>query len=291
MNSTTRQKWLRRKRRIEKRLKARKFRARSRPMFAARNIAHEIADRTRAIGHGGIGSIHLLARRVGLIQTLDRELQLLKVHLPYHESDHVLNIAYWYLRLNGFFPLSRFVLHRDDQRPYNTDCDLLALRFPHVSEPVGGGGDDWDAELFRLFGCNLIEQRQTMVLIVQCKGGASNNLQDVKDCFANDRIAYALRRTGVVPDEDAIALAEGLQSEASVEQGDIVFGKLLIIERPSNRRQENSWRELSIEHVVNFLCKRMRDCRDEKRNAWDKFPSDLLQFLIWHHPTARAADQ
>ena len=94
MNTTTRKKWLRRKRRIAKRLGPRKFTQRARPMFAAANIRYELADRTRAIAHGGIGSMHLLARKVGLIDAIDRELQLLKVHLPYHESDHVLNIAY-----------------------------------------------------------------------------------------------------------------------------------------------------------------------------------------------------
>jgi len=94
VNSTTRQKWLRRKRRIEKRLRPRKFRARKRPMFAARNIHYEMADRTRAVGCGGIGAVHLLARKVGLIEAIDQDLKLLKVHLPYHESDHVLNIAY-----------------------------------------------------------------------------------------------------------------------------------------------------------------------------------------------------
>ena len=62
-------------------------------MFAARNIHYDIADRTRAIGHGGIGSLHVLARKVGLIDAIDRDLELLKVHLTYHESDHVLNIA------------------------------------------------------------------------------------------------------------------------------------------------------------------------------------------------------
>ena len=62
-------------------------------MFAAGNIRYDLADRTRAIAHGGIGSIHMLARKVGLIDAIDRELHLLKVHLPYHESDHVLNIA------------------------------------------------------------------------------------------------------------------------------------------------------------------------------------------------------
>jgi hypothetical protein len=35
-----------------------------------------------------------MAQRLGLVQEIDRHLHLLKVHLPYHESDHVLNIAY-----------------------------------------------------------------------------------------------------------------------------------------------------------------------------------------------------
>jgi DDE family transposase len=63
-------------------------------MFAACNIRYEMADRDRAIAHGGIGAVHLLARKVGLIDAIDRDVRLLKVHLPYHESDHVLNIAY-----------------------------------------------------------------------------------------------------------------------------------------------------------------------------------------------------
>lgn len=94
MNSTTHKKWLRRKRRIAKRLRPRKFNARPRPMLAARNICYDMSDRTRAIAAGGIGAVHLLAHQVGLIDAIDREVRVLKVHLPYHESDHVLNIAY-----------------------------------------------------------------------------------------------------------------------------------------------------------------------------------------------------
>ena len=63
-------------------------------MLAARNIQYELSDRTRGIACGGIGVMHLLARRTGLVQAIDRRLRLLKVHLPYHESDHVLNVAY-----------------------------------------------------------------------------------------------------------------------------------------------------------------------------------------------------
>jgi hypothetical protein len=94
VNTSTREKVLRRKRRIKRRNRLRKFKARAKPMMAARNIQYDMSDRTRAIGCGGIGSIHLLARKVGLIEAIDGALHLLKAHLPYHESDHVLNIAY-----------------------------------------------------------------------------------------------------------------------------------------------------------------------------------------------------
>jgi hypothetical protein len=66
----------------------------SKPMLSASNIQYEIAERIHGIAYGGIGAFHLLARRLGLIEAIDQRLHLLKIHLPYHESDHVLNIAY-----------------------------------------------------------------------------------------------------------------------------------------------------------------------------------------------------
>jgi len=63
-------------------------------MLTASNIHYEISDRVHGISHGGIGTIHLLTRRLGLIERIDQRLHLLKAHLPYHESDHVLAIAY-----------------------------------------------------------------------------------------------------------------------------------------------------------------------------------------------------
>jgi hypothetical protein len=82
------------KRRIERRLDKTDNRGCGRPMMTASNIHYEIANRTRATAHGGIGAIHLLARKLGLAEAIDKHLGLLKIHLPYHDSDHVLNIAY-----------------------------------------------------------------------------------------------------------------------------------------------------------------------------------------------------
>jgi hypothetical protein len=89
-----REKLARRKRRIERRLDKSDLQGCSSPMFTASNIHYEIADRCRGISSGGIGAIHEMARRLGLIDQIDRRLHLLKFHFPYHESDHVLTFAY-----------------------------------------------------------------------------------------------------------------------------------------------------------------------------------------------------
>jgi len=63
-------------------------------MFKGSNIHYEMAERVAAVNCGGIGAMHLMVQRLGLVEAIDSHLHLLKVHLPYHESDHVLNIAY-----------------------------------------------------------------------------------------------------------------------------------------------------------------------------------------------------
>jgi hypothetical protein len=63
-------------------------------MMTATNIQYELADRVQGLSAGGIGAMLLVAHRIGLIHDIDTNLHLLEVHLPYHESDHVLNIAF-----------------------------------------------------------------------------------------------------------------------------------------------------------------------------------------------------
>jgi hypothetical protein len=63
-------------------------------MLTATNIHYEVAEKTRGIDVGGIGAIHLLTKVVDLPGAINARLKVLKKHLPYWESDHVLNIAY-----------------------------------------------------------------------------------------------------------------------------------------------------------------------------------------------------
>ncbi|MCK4415502.1 MAG: transposase, partial [Candidatus Eisenbacteria sp.] len=144
MNASRTRKLVNRKRRIQCRLRDRYWSDQPKPMFAAGNIHYQLADRTRGLGPGGIGGLHLLARQVGLIDAIDRRLHLLKVHLPYHESDHVLNVAYNILA--GGTCLEDLELWRNDE------VYLDALGAQRIPDPTTAGDfcrrfDEIDVEI------------------------------------------------------------------------------------------------------------------------------------------------
>jgi Transposase DDE domain group 1 len=100
-------------------------------MMTATNIHYEYADRARGLGAGGIGALFLLAQRIELVKDIDRDLHLLKRHLPYHESDHVLNIA-----LN-LLAGGRRIEHLELRR--NDEVYLDALGAERIPDPTTAG--------------------------------------------------------------------------------------------------------------------------------------------------------
>lgn len=65
-----------------------------RQVLRGSNIHYEMGERNGAINCGGIGVFHQMVKKIGLIEEIDAKVELLEMHVPYHESDHVLNIAY-----------------------------------------------------------------------------------------------------------------------------------------------------------------------------------------------------
>jgi len=120
----------RRKQRIEKRLDKTSL-PRDCPVLAASNIQYEIAERTQAVAAGGIGAIHHMARRLGLDQAINRNVNLLKFYRPYSESDHVLAIAYNLLA--GGSCLDHLELLR------NNEAYLDALGAQRIPDPTTAG--------------------------------------------------------------------------------------------------------------------------------------------------------
>ena len=62
--------------------------------MGAGKVHYEFAERTQATSHGGIALAHRVAVLSGLVAAIDQRVNVLKIHRPYHESDHVLNIAF-----------------------------------------------------------------------------------------------------------------------------------------------------------------------------------------------------
>ena len=104
---------------------------RDQPMFTATNIHYELGDRVQALSAGGIGAMLMVARQTGLIGDIDHNLHLLKVHLPYHESDHVLNIAFNILA--GGRRIEHIELLRNDE------VFLNALGTKRIPDPTTAG--------------------------------------------------------------------------------------------------------------------------------------------------------
>jgi hypothetical protein len=83
------------------------------------------------LAYGGIGAMHLLARQTGLVTAIDDKLSLLRRHLPYFESDHILNIAYNIL-CNGD-------CLEDIERLRNDEVYLDALGARRIPDPTTAG--------------------------------------------------------------------------------------------------------------------------------------------------------
>ena len=119
------------RRRIKKRIANTPGPERPVPMMSATNIHYEQAKRARGLSAGGIGAILLLAQKIELDKEIDRTLHLLKRHLPYHESDHVLNIAFNILV--GGTRMEHLELRRNDE------VYLDALGAERIPDPTTAG--------------------------------------------------------------------------------------------------------------------------------------------------------
>jgi hypothetical protein len=131
-NSLGRKKNMRnRERRIRSRLGDISWPDQPKPMFGGTSVRYEISDRIRALDAGGIGLLHRLAHKVGLVDGIDRNIHLLRFHRPYHESDHVLNIAFNVLA--GGDCLEDIELRRNDE------VFLDALGAQRIPDPTTAG--------------------------------------------------------------------------------------------------------------------------------------------------------
>ena len=131
MKKIVRQRLAAEKREIERRLAKAVVVNEGGPVLKGGNIEYELSAKTKGIAHGGIGAVQRVVRKIGLAGAIDERVNVLKIHKPYHESDHVLNIAYNVLF--GAERLEDIELRRKDR------VVLDALGTPSLPDPTTAG--------------------------------------------------------------------------------------------------------------------------------------------------------
>src|SRR5262245_1993949 len=119
------------KHRIQRRLRKRQWADQRRRMLKDRNVHYDLAERARGLRCAGLGLFQLLAQRLKLADALDARVRLLKRHVPYFESDHILNLAYNLLA--GGKTLD------DLERLRNDETYLDALGAQRIPDPTTAG--------------------------------------------------------------------------------------------------------------------------------------------------------
>jgi hypothetical protein len=100
------------------------------------------------------------------------------------------DIAYWYLRLNGFLCLRNFLVHGDRRGEDRTEIDIVGVRFRHRREHLDKPmiDDDW-----------IERAKRTIVVFCDVKKGA----QDFNPAWLNQRrrvMESFLALVGVIPE-------------------------------------------------------------------------------------------
>lgn len=195
-------------------------------------------------------------------------------------ANYAEELAYWYLRLNGFFLIENFVIHRSNGDvqgiKYRSDADLLAVRFPGVIEVLGEKTLECDTDfLFKKFNSSKI-----IGLVVEVKSG--EDWKELKIFEDMDRMTYALRRLGFLNGE----MIEELASEESWTIVDIdrdfQVGKLLVHDLKNiPEKYEGKVVPVKLTTVKEFIEKRFRDNKVEKFMSRLFFPSSLIQSMAW----------
>ncbi len=119
------------------------------------NIHYDIAERNRGALYGGIGAVQQLVKRLDLGDAINNRLHLFKIHNPYYESDHVLNIAYNIL-CNG-------ECLEDIERLRNDEAYLDAVNAVRIPDPTTAG------DFCRRFDAEHVEALQDAVNEVRLK--------------------------------------------------------------------------------------------------------------------------
>ncbi|RLI76019.1 hypothetical protein DRO97_01925 [Archaeoglobales archaeon] len=180
-------------------------------------------------------------------------------------------LAYWYLRLNGFFIISNFVLHTEN-KTMRGDADLLAIRLPGTVEYIGRREVSFDDEgLFEY-----IDKNKIVGVIAEVKAGFKNSSDKLNIFTDKNKLKKALHRLGMYEEGDEE------DTRYKKERNGYQVLKVLFKNINSDIDIENDeYLVIPLHYAEKFIKDRLKENDVEKLGSWVFFPSNLFQLLIW----------
>lgn len=186
-------------------------------------------------------------------------------------------LTYWFFRLNGFFILDDFVLHKltteDEKKPYNADIDILAIRTPFCEEIIEENSIRL-SDIWKERNIDIVEKWTAVICEVKSGDAKENELKINRP----ERLQYALKRIGFFKDDER-AIRE-LSMNKVYNHGNYAIHKFVISECDY---QEDTYHihRISIKQIREEIIAIINQNKSEKESAKIFFPSNLMQYLIW----------
>lgn len=183
-------------------------------------------------------------------------------------------LVYWYLRLNGFFMIQNFVLNREEDKSVS-NVDVLAVRFPHVHETVGGMEEEWHGVLSSLWEGNWF-----VGLICEIKTGPNIEIEDVFRNYYN--LERAIARLGFFErrwENFDVHVAKAYKEPITKIDDKYKICKVLFAE--SIPSKPNNCLTITLDEVEQFIKRRLQRYRENKFRDRMFYKSALFQYMAW----------
>lgn len=177
-------------------------------------------------------------------------------------------LAYWYLRLNGFLTIPNFIVHPEKGNAQRTDVDIIGLRFP-FREELKGMVDD---EVFSRYS------EKPVVAIAEVKIGQCN-LNDPWTDPQKRNIQGVLRAIGAFREEMVEEVANNIYERGVYDdnQYTVLF---VCIGKDENQELAKKYcdvPQITWQQVSRFIYCRFKSFKDAKvsHGQWDDVGKEL----------------
>lgn len=176
-------------------------------------------------------------------------------------------VGIFYLRLNGFFTIPNFAIHRDSVHDHmRTEADIVGVRFPLGMEHSEGVRMKDDPVIVDLAG------KKRLFLLVEIKSGiCAINGPWAREGEAEENLTYVIKRLGLVPPSQIAPIAESLVRKFTWENEDTKVVRLCI---GSLKSSEVQARQILFKEVAAFFCRRFS-------SHPLKLPGDVGSLRLW----------